>query len=157
MIKDWIRAHRYYCILIAVFVLGSAAFVYSYVQPRYTATVVSVGKVQHKSGSSGKHRRSGRDYQLAELTVRYTDANGKEIVTDASYRCESIYSVPRAGEEVVLVQGFRGLVRYPFTTLRYLGGFLAAGMGLLLGMELFAHIVSKRRAGKENTENQSNP
>lgn len=149
MIKDWIRAHRYYCILIAVFVLGSAAFVYSYVQPRYTATVVSVGKIQHKSGSSGKHRRSGRDYQLAALTVRYTDANGKEIVTDASYRCESIYSVPRAGEEVVLVQGFRGLVRYPFTTLRYLGGFLAAGMGLLLGMELFAHIVSKRRARKD--------
>ena len=35
--------------------------------------------------------------------------------------------------------------------------FQAAGMGLLLGMELFAHIVSKRRAGKENTEKQSNP
>ena len=157
MIKDWIRTHRYYCILMAVFVLGSAAFIYSYVQPRYTATVVSVGKIQNKSGSSGKHRRSGRDYQLATLTVRYTDANGKEIVTDASYRSESIYSVPRAGEEVVLVQGFLGLVRYPFTTLRYLGGFLAAGMGLLLGMELFAHIVSKRRAGKENTENKSNP
>ena len=155
MIKDWIRTHRYYCILIAVFLLGSAAFIYSYVQPRCTATVVSVGKVQHKSGSSGKHRRSGRDYQLAELTVCYTDANGKEIVTDASYRCESVYSVPRAGEEVVLVQGFRGLVRYPFTTLRYLGGFLA--VGLLLGMELFAHIVSKRRAGKEKQENQSNP
>ena len=49
MIRQWIETHRYLCILMAVFVLGTAAFIYSYVQPRCTATVVSVKKIQHKS------------------------------------------------------------------------------------------------------------
>ena len=152
MIKQWIRTHRYLCILMAVFLVGSAAFAYTYVQPRYTATVLEVGNVQHKDGSNWRHRRTGRSYDLVALTVRYTDGNGQEIVADASYRCESQYYAPRVGDEVVLVHGFHGLVRYPFTTLHYLSGFLTAGSGLLLGMEGFVHLYAKKKEKEKRQE-----
>lgn len=60
-------------ILTAILILCVIGFLYTFVQPRYTATIVSIGRTRTVS-SSGKHGR--RSHKVIPMVVTFTDDNG---------------------------------------------------------------------------------
>ena len=114
-------------ILAAVLILSAAGFLYTFLQPRYTATIVSVGRTRTVS-SSGKHGRRG--HKVVPLVVTYTDKDGVERTADATYRWAS--EALAVGQQIEIVQSFNGFIRYPFVGLRLFCGTVGGGILLFL-------------------------
>ncbi len=114
-------------LLTAIFVLCAIGFLYTFVQPRYTATIVSVGRARSVT-SYTKHGR--RSHTNVPLVVSFTDKNGVEQTVDATYRWAS--ETLTVGQQIEIVQSFNGWIRYPFTGLRMFCGVVGGGIGLYL-------------------------
>ena len=112
-------------ILAVILILCAAGFLYTFLQPRYPATIVSVGRTRTVS-SSRKHGRRG--YKVVPLVVTYTDRAGVEHTVDATYRWAS--ETLAVGQQIEIVQSFNGLIRYPFVGLRMFCG--SVGGAILL-------------------------
>ena len=127
-------------ILIAVFILSAAGFLYTFVQPRFTGTIVSVGRATSVTTSS-KH--GTKSHTVVPLQVKYTDGGEERIV-------EVRYAYPPAGlskgQEIVFVQSFNGFIPYPFWGLRAFCGIVG---GALLLFQLFT-LLERRKPGKES-------
>ena len=120
-------ARKINILLTAILILFAVGFLYTFVQPRYTATIVSVGRTRIVS-SSGKHGR--RSHSVVPLVVTFTDKNGVEQTVDATYRWAS--EALAVGQQIEIVQSFNGWIRYPFLGLRLFCGTVGGGIGLYL-------------------------
>ena len=127
---------RSYILLSAIHILCAVAFLYTFLQPRYHATIVSVDRARSVS-SSGKHGR--RSHKVVPLVVTYTDGSGVEHTVDATYRWAS--ETLAVGQQIEIVQSFNGFIRYPFVGLRMFCG--VVGGGIL--MFLFFMMLDKAR------------
>ena len=114
-------------LLSAILILCTVGFLYTFLQPRYTATIVSVGRMRSVS-SSGKHGR--RSHKVVPMVVTFTDKNGVEQTVDATYRWAS--ETLTVGQQIEIVQSFNGWIRYPFVGLRMFCGVVGGGIGLYL-------------------------
>lgn len=114
-------------LLTAILILSAVGFLYTFIQPRYTATIVSVGKTRTVT-SSTKHGR--RSHKVVPLVVTFTDHAGVEQTVDATYRWAS--ETLTVGQQIEIVQSFNGWIRYPFFALRLFCGTVAGGIGLYL-------------------------
>ena len=114
-------------LLSVILILCAVGFLYTFVQPRYTATIVSIGRTRTVS-SSGKHGR--RSHKVVPMVVTFTDKNGVEQTVDATYRWAS--EALTVGQQIEIVQSFNGWIRYPFTGLRMFCGLVGGGVGLYL-------------------------
>lgn len=124
-------------ILTGILILCAAGFLYTFVQPRYTATIVSVGRTRTVT-SSTKHGR--RSHKVIPMVVTFTDKNGVEQTVDATYRWAS--ETLTVGQQIEIVQSFNGWIRYPFVGLRMFCGTLGGAVGLYL---FFAMLDKVRR------------
>ena len=70
-------------LLSVILILCAVGFLYTFVQPRYTATIVSIGRTRTVS-SSGKHGR--KSHKVVPMVVTFTDHAGAEQTVDATYR-----------------------------------------------------------------------
>ena len=113
--------------LTAIFVLCAIGFLYTFVQPRYTATIISIGRARSVT-SSGKHGR--RSHTNMPLVVTFTDKNGVTQTVDATYRWAS--EALTVGQQIEIVQSFNGWIRYPFFALRMFCGAVGGAAGLYL-------------------------
>lgn len=57
-------------LLSVILILCAVGFLYTFVQPRYTATIVSIGRTRTVS-SSGKHGQ--RSHKVVPMIVTFTD------------------------------------------------------------------------------------
>ena len=57
-------------LLSVILILCTVGFLYTFVQPRYTATIVSIGRTRTVS-SSGKHGR--KSHKVVPMVVTFTD------------------------------------------------------------------------------------
>ena len=114
-------------LLSVILILCAVGFLYTFVQPRYTATIVSIGRTRTVS-SSGKHGR--KSHKVVPMVVTFTDKNGVEQTVDATYRWAS--ETLTVGQQIEIVQSFNGWIRYPFTGLRMFCGLVGGGVGLYL-------------------------
>lgn len=125
-----------FIILISLFILSVLGFLYTFIQPRYTATIISVGQARTVT-SSTKHGR--RSHTIVPLVVTYTDENGEPQTADV------IYSRPKGlllvGEQIVITRSFNGFINYPFIGLRWFSGAVGVGIGVFL---LFKWMDRKR-------------
>jgi hypothetical protein len=114
-------------LLSVILILCAVGFLYTFVQPRYTATIVSIGRTRTVS-SSGKHGR--KSHKVVPMVVTFTDHAGVEQTVDATYRWAS--ETLTVGQQIEIVQSFNGWIRYPFTGLRMFCGLVGGGVGLYL-------------------------
>ena len=114
-------------LLAALFILCAVGFLYTFLQPRYTATIVSVGKARTVT-TYNKHRR--RSHTVVPLVVTFTDREGVEQTVDATYRWAS--EALTVGQQIEIVKSFNDWIRYPFLGLRMFCGFVGGGIGLYL-------------------------
>ena len=114
-------------LLSVILILCAAGFLYTFLQPRYTATIVSVGRARSVS-SSGKHGR--RSHKVVPMVVTFTGKNGVEQTVDATYRWAS--ETLTVGQQIEIVKSFNGWIRYPFVGLRMFCGVAGGGIGLYL-------------------------
>ena len=114
-------------ILSVILILCAVGFLYTFVQPRYTATIVSVGKTRSVSRST-KHGR--RSHTVVPLVVTFTDNAGVEQTVDATYRWAS--ETLAVGQQIEIVRSFNGWIRYPFLGLRMFCGLVIGGIGVFL-------------------------
>ena len=114
-------------LLSVILILCAVGFLYTFVQPRYTATIVSIGRTRTVS-SSGKHGR--KCHKVVPMVVTFTDKNGVEQTVDTTYRWAS--ETLTVGQPIEIVQSFNGWIRYPFTGLRMFCGLVGGGVGLYL-------------------------
>ena len=114
-------------LLTAIFVLCAVGFLYTFLQPRYTATIVSIGRARSVT-SYTKHGR--RSHKVVPLVVTYTDDTGAEQTVDATYRWAS--ETLTVGQQIEIVQSFNGWIRYPFVGLRMFCGVVCGGIALYL-------------------------
>ena len=114
-------------LLSVILILCAVGFLYTFVQPRYTATIVSIGKTRSVS-SSGKHGR--KSHKVVPMVVTFTDHAGVEQTVDTTYRWAS--ETLTVGQQIEIVQSFNGWIRYPFTGLRMFCGLVGGGVGLYL-------------------------
>lgn len=114
-------------VLITLFTLSALAFLYTFIQPRYTATIVSVGRSRTVTNYT-KHGR--RSHTVVPLTVTFTDENGEQQTVEVHYsRPERPLLV---GEQIVITRSFNGFINYPFTGLRWFSGAVGGGIGVFL-------------------------
>ena len=90
-------------LLSVILILCAVGFLYTFVQPRYTATIVSIGRTRTVS-SSGKHGR--RSHTVVPMVVTFTDKNGVEQTVDATYRWAS--EALTVGQQIEIVKSFNG-------------------------------------------------
>lgn len=114
-------------ILTAILILCVIGFLYTFVQPRYTATIVSIGRTRTVS-SSGKHGR--RSHKVIPMVVTFTDDNGASQTVDATYRWAS--ESLTVGQQIEIVKSFNGWIRYPFVGLRMFCGIVGGGILVFL-------------------------
>ncbi len=114
-------------LLTAIFILCVVGFLYTFVQPRYTATIVSVGRARSVS-TYNKHRR--RSHKVVPMVVTFIDDAGVEQTVDATDRWAS--ETLTVGQKIEIVKSFNGWIRYPFLGLRIFCGFVGGGIGLYL-------------------------
>jgi len=114
-------------ILTAILILCVIGFLYTFVQPRYTATIVSIGRTRTVS-SSGKHGR--RSHKVIPMVVTFTDDNGASQTVDATYRWAS--ESLTVGQQIEIVKSFNGWIRYPFVGLRMFCGVVGGGILVFL-------------------------
>ncbi len=126
-------------LLTAIFILCAVGVLYTFLQPRYTATIVSVGKARTIS-TYNKHRR--RSHTVVPLVVTFTDREGVEQTVDATYRWAS--ESLTVGQQIEIVKSFNGWIRYPFLGLRMFCGFVGGGIGLYLFF-MILDIAEKRK------------
>lgn len=106
-------------VLTAILILCVVGFFYTFFQPRYTATIVSVGKARTVSRST---RHGRRRHKVVPLIVSFTDGTGKEQTVEATYRWT--FEAPAVGQQIEIVKSFNGFIQYPFTGLRAFCGVL---------------------------------
>ena len=134
-------------LLIAVFAVSLAGFIYTFVQPRYPAVVVSVGREKSVT-SHGKH--GTRSHTVIPLTVDYTDESGENQTAEASYPWPKEQPVP--GSKIMIVRSFNGFTVYPFKGLRMFTGTVNAFLGLFF---LFMWVEMKEKPkGKRKQANR---
>lgn len=114
-------------ILTAILILCVIGFLYTFVQPRYTATIVSIGRTRTVS-SSGKHGR--RSHKVIPMVVTFTDDNGASQTVDATYRWAS--ESLTVGQQIEIVKSFNGWIRYPFVGFRMFCGVVGGGILVFL-------------------------
>jgi len=114
-------------IVTAILILCVIGFLYTFVQPRYTATIVSIGRTRTVS-SSGKHGR--RSHKVIPMVVTFTDDNGASQTVDATYRWAS--ESLTVGQQIEIVKSFNGWIRYPFVGLRMFCGVVGGGILVFL-------------------------
>ena len=114
-------------LLTAIFIVCAAGFLYTFIQPHYTATIVSIGRARSVSAST-KHGR--RSHTVVPLVVTFTNDTGEEQTVDATYRWAS--ESLTVGQQIEIVKSFNGWIRYPFLGLRMFCGFVGGGIGLYL-------------------------
>ena len=114
-------------ILAAILILCAVGFLYTFLQPRYPATIVSVGRARTVS-SSRRHGRRG--HKAVPLVVTYTDDAGVEHTVEATYRWASENLT--VGQQIEIVQSFNGFIRYPFVGLRMFCGLVGGGILMFL-------------------------
>ena len=114
-------------IITAIWFISFAAFVYTFVQPRYTATITAVGKVSSVSRSTLK--KYGNDtYNVVHFTARYTDRDGIEQTVPVEYsRPKDTVAV---GREMTIIQGPGKWIVYPWTGLRLFSGSICFAIGV---------------------------
>ena len=123
-------------LLLFLFALSAAGFVYTFVQPRYPATIVSVGRARTVTRYT-KHRR--RTHTVVPLTVTFTDGHGDQQTAEVDYiRPDGPLAV---GQQITITQSFNGWINAPFTGLRIFCGFVGAAIGVFL---LFMWIDRKK-------------
>ena len=117
-------------IILSVFFLNAAVFLYTFVQPHWTAAIVKVG-LPRSVENTGRKRHGSDTHTVVPLTVVYTDENGTKQTADISYsRPAQPFSV---GQEIQITRSFlTGLIPYPFSGLRLFSGVIAGGIGLFL-------------------------
>ena len=125
-------------LLTAIFILCAVGVLYTFLQPRYTATIVSVGRARTVS-TYNKHRRRG--HKVVPLVVTFTDREGVEKTVDATYRWAS--GTLTEGQQIEIVKSFNGWIRYPFLGLRMFCGLVGGGIGLYLFFTILE--TAKRR------------
>ena len=115
-------------IILCVFFLNAAAFLYTFVQPHWTATIVKVGWPRSVQ-NTGMRRHGSRSHTVIPLTVTYTDENGTKQTADVNYsRPTQSFSV---GQEIQITRSYvTGLIPYPFIGLRMFSGIIVGGLGL---------------------------
>lgn len=118
---------KLYILLSAILILCAVGFLYTFLQPRYPATIVSVGSARTVS-SSRRHGRRG--HKVVPLVVTYKDKAGAEHTVDATYRWASENLA--VGQQIEIVQSFNGFIRYPFVGLRAFCGVVGGGILLFL-------------------------
>ena len=114
-------------LLSVILILCAVGFLYTFVQPRYTATIVSIGRTRTVS-SSGKHGR--RSHKVIPMVVTFTDDNGASQTVDATYRWAS--ESLTVGQQIEIVKSFNGWIRYPFVGLRMFCGIVGGGILVFL-------------------------
>lgn len=114
-------------LLSAVLLLCAVGFLYTFLQPRYTATIVSVGRARSVSSSSKHGRRSHKDLPMV---VTFTDDTGVKQTVEATYRWAR--ETLTVGQQIEIVKSFNGYIRYPFVGLRMFCGLVGGGIGMYL-------------------------
>ena len=115
-------------ILLTILAVNAAGVVYTFVQPRYEATIQSVGP----AGSVTRSTRHGsRSHTVVPLVVTYTDGDGQRQTAEVT--CSRPSGLLTIGQRIVIVRNFSGgFIPYPFTGLRLFCGSVCAGLGLFL-------------------------
>ena len=133
-------------ILTMIFFLCAVGFAYTFLQPRFPASVVSVGR----AGTVTKHTKHGtRSHTVIPLIVQYTDPSGELKTAEVNF---SRPNEPiEVGQEIVITQSFNGWIVYPFTGLRMFCGFVGAGIGLFL---LFMLMDRKKTPALSQTDRE---
>ena len=106
-------------VLTAILILSAVGFLYTFIQSRYTATIVSVGEARTVTRST---RHGRKRYKVVPLIVTFTDENETEQTVEATYRWT--FEAPTVGQQIVIVKSFNGSIQYPFTGLRTFCGAL---------------------------------
>lgn len=117
-------------IILSVFFLNVAVFLYTFVQPHWTAAIVKVG-LPRSVENTGRRRHGSNTHTVIPLTVAYTDENGTKQTANINYsRPTQPFSV---GQEIQITRSFlTGLIPFPFSGLRLFSGAVAGGIGLFL-------------------------
>ena len=127
--------------LAVILVICVVGFLYTFVQPRYTATIVSVGKARTVSRST---RHGRKRHIVVPLVVTFTDEAGVEQTADVTYRWAN--GTLAAGQQIEIVKSFNGFIGYPFTGLRMFCGILGFSILVFLFF-LWLDMAKAQRTG----------
>ena len=140
--KRWV-----WILLISIVGVCLIGFVYTFVQPRYSAEVLAVGR----SKSVTRHTKHGtRSSSYLPLTVRLTD--GAETTEEVRWPLPG--DGVEAGQRITVIRTFNGYAPYPFTGLRLFTGSVGGALGFFL---LLMVLNRKKKKTDSRAETRGKP
>ncbi len=128
---------------IALVVIGILILLFAYRQPSFMATVTEVGEISYTPARKMVRGTSDAHYRVM-LDVEYNDGQGEHRSATVLFGTTNPNAIPKTGDQILISNGWSGMVTHPNRNLVGIGGGAATIGGLLILMYLLTMLRWKK-------------
>lgn len=128
---------------IALVVIGSLILLFAWLQPSYTSTITEVGEISYTPARK-MVRGTSDPYYRVMLDVEYNNGQGEHRSATVLFGTTNPNAIPKTGDQILISNGWSGMVTHPNRKLVGIGGGAAAIGGLFILMYLLTMLQWKK-------------
>ena len=128
---------------IALVVIGLLVLLFAWLQPSYTSTITEVGEISYTPARKMVRGTSDAHYRVM-LDVEYNDGQGEHRSATVLFGTTNPNAIPKTGDQILISNGWSGMVTHPNRNLVGIGGGAATIGGLFILMYLLTMLRWKK-------------
>ena len=128
---------------IALVVIGLLILLFAWLQPSYTSTITEVGEISYTPARKMVRGTSDAHYRVM-LDVEYNDGQGEHRSATVLFGTTNPNAIPKTGDQILISNGWSGMVTHPNRNLVGIGGGAATIGGLFILMYLLTMLRWKK-------------
>ena len=127
----------------ALVVIGLLILLFAWLQPSYTSTITEVGEISYTPARKMVRGTSDAHYRVM-LDVEYNDGQGEHRSATVLFGTTNPNAIPKTGDQILISNGWSGMVTHPNRNLVGIGGGAATIGGLFILMYLLTMLRWKK-------------
>ena len=128
---------------IALVIIGLLILLFAWLQPSYTSTITEVGEISYTPARK-MVRGTSDSYYRVMLDVEYNNGQGEHRSATVLFGTTNPNAIPKTGDQILISNGWSGMVTHPNRNLVGIGGGAAAIGGLFILMYLLTILRWKK-------------
>ena len=128
---------------IALVIIGLLILLFAWFQPSCTSTITEVGEISYTPARKMVRGTSDAYYRVM-LDVEYNDVQGEHRSATVLFGTTNPNAIPKTGDQILISNGWSGMVTHPNRNLVGIGGDAATIGGLFILMYLLTMLRWKK-------------
>ena len=128
---------------VALVVIGLLILLFAWLQPSYTSTITEVGEISYTPARKMVRGTSDSHYRVM-LDVEYNNGQGEHRSATVLFGTTNPNAIPKTGDQILISNGWSGMVTHPNRNLVGIGGGAATIGGLFILMYLLTMLRWKK-------------